>query len=151
MKRVSSRCPHWSSPQNATVGGCPYRCEVAYGQEMPASFQQPDRGDTVAELVKESSKVGSRAGVGLGGGWANPLILGLLQVLKCLKGWCLPPTPSHRTEPASPRSEPQGPSSPGSQLTPAATLWVPQLQEDSSLPLPRGRTDPSVSRVTRLL
>lgn len=49
------------------MGGCPYRCEVAYGQDMPASFQQPDRRDTVAELVKESSKVGGRAGVGLGG------------------------------------------------------------------------------------
>lgn len=42
--------------------------EVAYGQDMPASFQQPDRRDIVAELMKESSKVGGRAGVGLGGG-----------------------------------------------------------------------------------
>lgn len=91
------------------LGGHPHCSEVAHGWGMTESVRQSDARGTLAELVKESSRGEAELG-----GWPNPLIVGLLQVLKCLQGWCLSPTPSSRTEWASPGYEPQCPSSPWS-------------------------------------
>lgn len=51
---------------------------------------EPEGGGALAELVEESSEWKAELGVR-----QNLLILLLLQVLKCLTGQCLLPTPSH--------------------------------------------------------
>lgn len=70
-KKVSSRCPYWSDPQNTALGGREVSCCYSWPAVrwrwqvdktvMLSLQQQPEGWGTLAELAKESSKVGGRA------------------------------------------------------------------------------------------